>query len=219
MNTFSRTLRRCIGMALICALVAAPMANAAQKSMTPDKVHAQVIKLGMGYCVGVRLQNGTAFSGKIVSYDNQGFAVQIYNTTQPKQVAYSDVFELQKGMAAPGASRGALTADTVHARLLKRGLGYWVGVQLENGIAFYGRVVSIDQNSFGIQLYGDPEITPVDYRDVVALQQGMSMKAFWIMTGVGFGSVAAIAAVGFHEVNKNKGKMPTLSTQPATPIW
>jgi hypothetical protein len=218
MNSFRRTLNGCIVMLLVCLLVAAPMAHAAQKSATPEKVHRQVIKLGMGYWVGVRLQDGTAFSGKIVSYNNQGFAVQLYNVAQPKQVAYSDVFELQKGMSASGTARGELTADTVHARILKRGLGNWTGVQLENGVAFCGRVVSIDQDSFGMQLYGDVEITPVAYNDVVALQQGASMKAFWIFLGAGLGGMAAISVVSIHEMNK-KMQMPTQPTPSTAPIW
>ncbi len=218
MNSFRRTLNGCIVMLLVCLLVVAPMANGEQKSITPEKVHTQVIKLGMGYWVGVRLQDGTAFSGKIVSYDNHGFAVQIYNAAQPRQVAYSDVFELQKGMPSIDTARRPLAADTVHARILKRGLGNWTGVQLENGVAFCGRVVSIDQDSFGMQLYGDTEITPVAYNDVVALQQGASMKAFWIIMGTGFGAMAAVAAVSIHEMNK-KMQMPTQPAAPVAPIW
>ena len=70
-----------------------------------------------------------------------------------------------------------------------------------------------------MQLYGDSEVTPVAYDDVVYLQQGMSMKAFWAVMGVGFAGVAAMAAVGIHEVNSNKLQIPAQPAQPVFPVW
>jgi hypothetical protein len=112
-----------------------------------------------------------------------------------------------------------LTPETVHARILKRGVGYWVGVQLQNGVEISGRVISIDQQSFGMQLYNDPEITTVLYADVIDLRMGITRKGFWIMTAAGFAAVAAMAAVSIHEMNKNKLQMPTMPTQPVFPIY
>jgi hypothetical protein len=115
------------------------------------------------------------------------------------------------------ASAKPLTPETVHARLLKRGVGYWVGVQLQNGVEFSGRLVSIDEQSFGLQLYNDPEITPVFYSDVVDLRMGITRKGFWIITAAGFAAVATMAAVSIHEMNKNKLQLPTQPTQPVFP--
>jgi len=218
MKSLSRTLSRCVALLLVCALIAPSMAHATPKPITPEKTHARILKLGLGSWVGVRLQSGVAFSGKVVSIGEQSFELQKYNDSKPVTVAYSDLFDLQTGMPMANTSRNALTPDSVHQRLLKRGLGNWVGVQLQNGVAFSGRVISIDEDGFGMQLYGDSEITPVAYDDVVYLQQGMSMKAFWIITGVGFAGVGTMAAVGFHEVNKNKQQQLTLPTQPVFPV-
>jgi len=114
------------------------------------------------------------------------------------------------------ASAKPLTPEAVHARLLKRGVGYWVGVQLQNGVEFSGRLVSIDEQSFGLQLYNDPEITPVFYSDVVDLRMGITRKGFWIITAAGFAAVATMAAVSIHEMNKNRLQLPT---QPAQPVF
>jgi small nuclear ribonucleoprotein (snRNP)-like protein len=219
MNSLSRTLSKCVALLLVCVLLAPSMAYAAPKPLTPDKAHARILKLGLGNWVGVRLLSGVAFSGRIVSIDEQSFNLQRYGDTAATPVAYRDLFDLQTGMPMARFSRNPLTPEAVHARLLKLGMGNWAGVQLQNGIAFSGRIVSIDENSFGMQLYGDPEITPVAYSDVVYLQTEMTMKGFWIMTGVGFGAVATAAFVGFHEMNSHKMQMPTLPTPPVFPIY
>ena len=115
------------------------------------------------------------------------------------------------------ASAKPLTPEAVHARLLKRGVGYWVGVQLQNGVEFSGRLVSIDEQSFGLQLYNDPEITPVFYSDVVDLRMGITRKGFWIIAASGIGAMVAISVVSIHEMNKNKLQLPTTSTTPLFP--
>jgi hypothetical protein len=110
-----------------------------------------------------------------------------------------------------------LTADTVHARILKHGIGNWAGVQLQNGTCFSGRVVSVDENSFGMQLHNDPAITPVAYGDVVRLQTGISRGAFWGIFGASVGGSVAMALVMRHEFVENEAKLPTQPTQPVFP--
>ena len=115
------------------------------------------------------------------------------------------------------ASAKPLTPEAVHARILKRGLGNWVGVQLQNGVAFGGRVVSIDEQSFGLQLHNDTQITAVLYSDVVDLRMGITRKGFWIIAASGIGAMVAISVVSIHEMNKNKLQLPTTSTTPLFP--
>jgi hypothetical protein len=118
--------------------------------------------------------------------------------------------------SAPIAEAKPLTPETVHARILKRGLGNWVGVQVTSGAAFAGRIVSIDDQSFGLQLHNDPEITPVLYRDVTYLQTGLTggQKALFIALPIAFAGAAIGAAVAFHN---NEPKLPTMPTQPVFP--
>jgi len=107
-----------------------------------------------------------------------------------------------------------LTPETVHARLLKAGLGNWAAVQLQNGTEFG----SIDDQTFSLQLHNDPEVTAVFYSDVVQLNAGISHRAFWTLVGVGFAGVGTMAAVGFYEVNKHS-QLPTLPTLPSQPTF
>ena len=118
--------------------------------------------------------------------------------------------------SAPVASAKALTPITVHQRILKRGIGNWVGVELLNGTAFVGRIVSIDEQSFGLQLHNDPAITPVRYSDVINLHTGVSNGAFWGIFAAGIGGTVALALIAHHEFENNK---PTLPTQPAQPVF
>jgi hypothetical protein len=122
-------------------------------------------------------------------------------------------------VSAPSASARQLTLDKVHARVLKRGLGNWVGVELSNGTCFAGRIVSIDEQSFGLQLHNDPEITPVLYSDVVSLQTGISRGAFWGITIAGFGGVLAMALIAHHEIANQQAAFPTLPTSPTQPVF
>ena len=108
-----------------------------------------------------------------------------------------------------------LTPESVHARILKRGLGNWVGVELQNGTAFAGRIVNIDDQSFGLQLHNDPAITPVLYTDVVRLHTGVPRGAFWGITAAGIGGVIVMAIVAHHEM----AQMSTLPSQPVQPVF
>jgi len=114
--------------------------------------------------------------------------------------------------SAPVAQAAPITPIQVHARIAKRGVGNWVGVQLLNGTAFAGRIVSFDDDSFGLQLHNDPTVTSIRYADVVRLNTGVSSGAFWAIMIAGIGGVAAMAAIGLHEVHAHD-QMPTLPAQ------
>jgi hypothetical protein len=104
------------------------------------------------------------------------------------------------------ANAKPLDAATAHARIMKRGVGSWVCVQEANGVALVGRVVNIGDDSVGLQLANYPEITPVNYTDIVGLRFGISRKGFWTLVGVGIGASVAMTVVGIHEVDSNKPK-------------
>ena len=118
-------------------------------------------------------------------------------------------------VSTPVASARPLTQEKIHARVVKQGMGNLVGVELANGTAFWGRIVSIDEQSFGLQLHNDPAITPVLYSDVVRLHTGISHEAFWAITAAGIGGIVALALVAHHEM----AKMSTLPTEPAQPVF
>jgi hypothetical protein len=120
-------------------------------------------------------------------------------------------------VSAPMAEAKPLTAEKVHARILKRGIGNWVGVELQNGTAFVGRIVSADDESFGMQLHNDPAITPVRYADVVQLHTGVSTGAFLAITLTTIGAGVAFALIAHHEFVENEPKLPSQPTQPVFP--
>ena len=105
-----------------------------------------------------------------------------------------------------------LTENQVHSRLLKRGLGNWVGVEMQDGTAFVGRIVSIDDQTFSMQLHNDPQVTPIFYSQVSCLQTGPPRGLIVGIAVAGIGAVVAMAAVGFHEVNEHD-KFPTAATR------
>lgn len=218
MNSFSSTLTGSVGVVLACALLAPSMSNAEPKPLAAKQVHAQIMHIGVGNLVGVQLQNGRAYAGRIVSIDAQSFGLERYGEEQATPVAYSDVVYLQARLPMAYLARRPVTPEQVHTRLLKRGLGSWVGVQLLNGTVFCGAIINIDDNSFGLQLYGDPEVMPVAYSDVVYLQAGLTggQKAFFIALPVAFAGAAIGGMVAMHN---NAPKMPTLPTQPISPIY
>jgi hypothetical protein len=115
--------------------------------------------------------------------------------------------------AMASAKSKPLDPVTVHDRIAKRGVGSWICVEEANGIALVGRVVAINDDSVGLQLQNYPDITPVLYTDIVGLRMGLSKKGFFTLLGVGLGASAAIAAVGFHEMNEMRAQQPTLPTQ------
>ena len=119
--------------------------------------------------------------------------------------------------SAPFAEAKPLTQEKVHERILKRGIGNWVGVELQNGTAFAGRIVSADDESFGLQLHNDPAITPVHYADVVDLHTGISRGAFWGITIGAIGASVAFALIAHHEFVENEPKLPNEPTQPVFP--
>jgi hypothetical protein len=116
--------------------------------------------------------------------------------------------------SAAFASPKPLTPERVHARILKRGLGNWVGVEVVSGAAFVGRIVNIDDDSFGLQLYNDPQITQVPYSDVVDLHTGLSNGAFWGILAAGVGGMVALGLIAHHEMSQMP-KLPTLPGEPA----
>jgi hypothetical protein len=110
-----------------------------------------------------------------------------------------------------------LTPEKVHARILKRGLGNWVGVELQNGVAFGGMIISIDDQSFGLQLHNDPQVTQVLYSDVADLNTVPTRGTGWAIAGIAAGGFVAMGLIAHHAFEANKAQMPTLPTQPVFP--
>ena len=116
---------------------------------------------------------------------------------------------------SPIAEAKQLSPEIVHSRILKRGIGNWVGVELQNGTAFAGRIVEIDQQSFGMQLHNDPSITPFRYSDVLNLHTGVARGALLGVIAGGVGAVVAMAVLMHHETPPT----PAFPIQPSLPLF
>jgi hypothetical protein len=120
--------------------------------------------------------------------------------------------------SAPVAEARPLTSEMVHARIVKQGMGNWIGVELRNGTASAGRIVSIGEQSFGLQLHNDPGITLVMYSDVMRLHTGIPHGAYFTVVAIAIGGVILFAVIGFAEVHKH-AHMPAMPGQPAAPLF
>jgi hypothetical protein len=144
-----------------------------------------------------------------------GTKMSLLSRTFSRCVGMLLVCALVAPAAAFAAPRG-LTPEKVHAHIMKRGLGNWVGVEVSSGAAFAGRIVNIDDESFGLQLHNDPGITQVQYSDVIDLRTGISSGGGWAILAAGVGGTIALALVAHHEMSQMP-KLPTLPNQPILP--
>jgi hypothetical protein len=109
-----------------------------------------------------------------------------------------------------------LDPDTVRAKIAKRGIGNWICVEERNGVALVGRITSVDEQSFGLQLHNYPEITPVMYSDVIRIRTGLSGAGIAIIIGSTVAAAVITGVVMHHEFEANK---PQLPTTPGTPVF
>jgi hypothetical protein len=95
-----------------------------------------------------------------------------------------------------------LDAATVRARIEKRGIDRWIGVKDKTGLELVGRILTIGDTGFTMQLPNDPQPTAVAYADVIDLRTGLTggEKTFIFSCLAGSAGFAIWAAVHFHNV-------------------
>lgn len=115
------------------------------------------------------------------------------------------------------ASPRPLDAATVHARIMKRGLGNWVGVEEANGICLFGRIIAIHAEDFTMQLAPDnPNPVTIAYSSVVTLRTGPG-RGFWTFMAVGFGVTAGLAIWGISNFHHQEQQIQQNPPFPALP--
>jgi hypothetical protein len=92
----------------------------------------------------------------------------------------------------------------VRARIAKRGVDHWVALEERSGVQLVGRILSIGDVGFTLQLHNDPQTTNVAYADVAYLRTGISGgEKAWIGASIGgFAAFSIWAAVHFHNQEK-----------------
>ena len=109
-----------------------------------------------------------------------------------------------------------LDPGTVHARVMKRGVDRWIALEERNGVQLFGRILSIGDTSFTLQLHNDPQTTEIPYSDVAYLRTGFTagQKGFMLAS---IGAVAGLAIWGFVHVHNLSNKQLTPPVLPALP--
>jgi len=119
------------------------------------------------------------------------------------------------GLAAPAATAKPRNAnpETIHRKIVQRGAGKWVCVDMKNGTAVVGRIASLNEQSFGMQLDNYPDVTTIAYADVQRVHAvGIGGKRFALTLGAGVAGTVAVALIANHEMNSFKNSQPTLPT-------
>jgi hypothetical protein len=112
-----------------------------------------------------------------------------------------------------GASPKPLDPGTVHVKVMKRGAGNWIALQENNGVQLFGRIISIGDKSFTVQLHNDPLTAEIYYSDVEYLQTGFTAGQKILMFS-GLAAVAGMAAYGFTHIHNRESKPLTATALP-----
>jgi len=116
-------------------------------------------------------------------------------------------------------AQGYCNCETIHRQIVQRGAGKWICVDLKNGTALVGRIASLEEQSFGMQLDNYPDVTEIAYADVQRVRTvGIGGKGFAIALGAGIAGTVAVALIANHEMNNFKNNQPTLPTLPTLPL-
>ena len=115
------------------------------------------------------------------------------------------------------ASPKPLDPGTVHVKVLKRGVGNLIAVQLADGIQLYGRILEVGDHSFSMQLHNDPQPTEIFYTDVAYLTTGFTTGQKIFLIG-GLAGTAGFAAWGFIHIHNLENKPLVPPTPPSPPI-
>jgi hypothetical protein len=117
-------------------------------------------------------------------------------------ILVSSILSCSVAWAAP-----PLDAASVKSKIQKLGINHYLCVKESNGIQLQGRILSVNDQSFQMQLGNQPQPAEIQYADVRALQNLGWTRGKVIVALVGIGAVAGTAAYGFVHVH-------TLENQP-----
>ena len=110
-----------------------------------------------------------------------------------------------------------INPETIHDKIVKRGIGNWVCVEMNDGVLLTGRVANIDLQAFGLQVDNYGNVRMVPYADVVRLRNmTLSGKGMAWLIGGSVAATVAIALVAHHQFEQNKATLPT-TPNPPTP--
>ena len=115
-----------------------------------------------------------------------------------------------------GAAPKTVNPETIHRKIVERGTGRWICVDLKNGTAVVGRIASFGEQSFAMQLDNYPEATDIAYANVERVRNvGLGGKGMAVAISAGVAGSVAIALIAQHEMNNFRNNQPAMQTLPA----
>jgi hypothetical protein len=113
------------------------------------------------------------------------------------------------------AAPKTVNPETIHRKIVERGTGRWICVDLKNGTAVVGRIASFGAQSFAMQLDNYPETTNIAYPDVQRVRRaGVGGKGIAVAIGAGVAGTVAFAIMAQHEMNNFRNNQPAMPTVP-----
>ena len=106
------------------------------------------------------------------------------------------------------ASPKPLDAATVHEKVFKRGVDRYVCVKEDNGIVLLGRILSIGNKSFMMQVHHEDHPTEVFYGDVVEFRGGLSRGGVIAAVVIPAATLGVGIGVAVHMQNDFNKKLP-----------
>lgn len=128
------------------------------------------------------------------------------------------ILSLICALAAPAVVHAAPKQNnpvTVQDRVVKLGVDRWVCVDTKEGLVLVGRITGIGDQSFGLQLHNYPEITVMQYADVIRVRGvGLTGKGAAALIALPIAAGVTGALILHHEFEVNKPQLPTLPPAP-----
>jgi len=163
-------------------------------------VKQQIIQLGVGARVNVKLAGGVKLRGAIQSIDERSFQLHTGNASTPRAITYDQLAQVKLAKIVYGAS-GPTDAVEVRRVVTYLGAGKHIQVRTTGRQVYHGNIQSIDQDHF--TMLPDFQAAPVriGYGEVVSVGPNLSKGAkiaIVVLVGV-IAAAAIVALVAIHD--------------------
>lgn len=111
---------------------------------------------------------------------------------------------------AASASPKPVNPETIHRKVVQRGEGKWVRVEMKNGTEIVGRIASLEEQAFGVQPENYAEPAMIAYADVRHVKNAVPKgKMLALAFGVAGAGAATMMLVAQHQMNAMMAGQPT----------
>lgn len=115
------------------------------------------------------------------------------------------------------AQRPLSQAEKYHLKIVKHGLDARLWLKEKNGLEFTGRVQSIGDQGFELQIFDDPQLEPIRYDEIQNLRIAPGYKAVVLWSLIGVGGITATSLIAMHSMQQHALSPPSTPPQPTIP--